>query len=195
MQLDEQTPKTHTLKLENIGDSANGILCHVDNSRQAQDIDNQPKTWDDGTPRMTKIVYLHVNDGNGINSATGETAQHGDILAIFVEGGTFVEWKKAVDEYPAGLETGTLVNWVYVEDVKPQNPRHNARKRKAFTFSDPTAESRIIADNVHADLNVRLAAYKQHQAAETDSTPLDRLQASPRQNGAIGEVTYTEEPF
>ena len=93
MQLDEQATKTNTLKLPEIGDYADGILCHVDNSRQAHDIDGNPKTWTDGTPRMTKIVWLSITNASpgAVNSATETTPQPGDLLAVFVEGGTFID--------------------------------------------------------------------------------------------------------
>jgi len=192
MLFNERTPKTHTLKLENIGDYASGIICFADESRQATDIDGQLKWWDGGRPRMTTILYQEIIGGNGINSATGEIAQDGDVLAIFVEGGTHVEFEKARAEYaPKEVDVGTFVRWEYVEDVRAHNPRHNARKVKAFTFSDRTPESIVVAERIKADLVRRLESYNQGKAAEqerTESLPPepDRAQMSPGP---------TEEPF
>lgn len=144
----EETGTTAVLKLPDIGDTAKLALVDIDNSRQARTIDGDPKTWEDGSPKMTKIVHAVILETAGATLGD-DPARPGDTCAIYVEGGTYVEWKKALEEYAKPVATGTRFSWTF-ERTEPAKTRgYNDRKVRAFRFADPTAETTTQCETLY----------------------------------------------
>jgi hypothetical protein len=50
-----------TAKFPDIGDAHKGVILSME-KRQARDIDNNPKTWDDGSPVMQWVIDLATDE-------------------------------------------------------------------------------------------------------------------------------------
>lgn len=146
---EETAARVAVLKLPDIGNNALLALVDIDNSRQARNIEGEPLFWDNGDPRMTKIVHAVVLETDGAMLGD-EAAAAGDEAAIFVEGGTYVEWKRAVEEYGRPLATGMRIRWTYERDEPAKTRGYNARKIRSFKFGEPTAETAAQADRLYA---------------------------------------------
>ena len=116
---------------------------------QQRDFDSgELLTWDDGGPKMGKVVTGLVVSAEGTlcgNDSDAPFAQPGDLVSFWCEGGRHYTWRDAVRD-ANGANVGDVMRWVRLEDEPPKKKGFNPRKVYEAKIRRPDPKDGDLAD-------------------------------------------------
>ena len=157
-------------------------IVNVDDYQQRDFDSGDLLTWDDGKPKMGKVITgLVVSADNTLAGSDdeGTPAQPGDLVSFWCEGGRFYTYRDAVKE-AGGINVGDVMLWTRLDDEPPKKKGFNPRKVYKATIRRPESKDGDLADRC-------VAAYHDIKSRPT----LDTGAA----NTAGGNDFGDEEPF
>ena len=106
-------------------------------------------TWDDGGPKMGKVVTGIVVSATDTTVPDGENASRdvvpGDVVSFWCEGGKWFPYRDAVAA-AGGVNVGDVMRWVRTEDDPPKKRGHNPKKNYEVQIRRPEAKDGDLAD-------------------------------------------------
>lgn len=169
--LDAPKPRTPSLKLGELGNSAVFALVDIDTVPLTIYGTRDVEIGQDGRPRTQDVLYgiIQSADGATITDDGEERApEPGELVAVWCAKGTRGLWVDAKMKYGAAINTGDLVRWVYERTEKATKAGHNDRIIRSFSIKAPTpAQADVVAA-----CEAAYAARQQHtQLSEPAAAP------------------------
>jgi hypothetical protein len=116
--------------------------------RQQRDLDGNPLTWDDGTPRMQLVVTLQTDARDpSIDDDDGRRR-------LFVQGGMRSALRDALRRAKVRKpEVGGHITVTYVDDEPPRRRGFSPAKRYRVEYRPPAGPSLAATDAALADVD------------------------------------------
>jgi len=140
---------------------------------QQRDFDTREfLTWDDGKPKMGKVVTgLVIDSAHAVTGgdwradyADGTPLQPGDLITFWCEKGKWFTYKEAVKE-AGGVNVGDVMRWDRLEDEPPTKRGAAPQKVNKARIRRPEAKDGDLADRCVA------AYHDQASRPALDSAP------------------------
>jgi hypothetical protein len=140
---------------------------------QQRDFDTrEPLTWDDGKPKMGKVVTGLVVSAEGVvtggdwraDYADGTPVEPGDLISFFCEKGMWFTYRDAVKE-SGGINVGDVARWERIADEPPTKKGAAPQKVHKARIRRPEAKDGDLADRCVA------AYHDQASRPALDSAP------------------------
>lgn len=140
-------PPSVTLTTENVSEVVVGVANVAD--YQQRDFDSgELLTWDDGGPKLGKVVTgiivtatdCTVPDGDDLREAAP-----GDVVSFWCERGKWFPYRDAVAA-AGGVNVGDVMRWARLEDDAPKKRGHNGKKNFDVKIRRPEARDGDLAD-------------------------------------------------
>lgn len=164
--LDSPNTGVPAVKFPAVGDKVTVGIVDVQPYQQ-KTMQGEPKTWDNGDPKMGKrVIGLVVTGKNATLKDNDEDRPvvQDDLVAFYCEGSRFFTWKDALKDHGA-VAVGDIMDWEFeAEEPAKQKGFHPRKVYKAEIHSPTLAEMEIKQKCIDA--------YHELHAAETN-IPVD----------------------
>jgi hypothetical protein len=139
-------------------------VCNVSDYQQRDFDSGDLLTWDDGKPKMGKVITgLVVSASDTLaGGADGEPAQPGDLLSFWCEKGKWFTYRDAV-KAAGGINVGDVMLWERLDDEPPAKKGAYPMKKYKATIRRPEAKDGDLADRCVAQYH----ALKERPALDT----------------------------
>ena len=139
-------------------------VCNVSDYQQRDFDSGDLLTWDDGKPKMGKVITgLVVSASDTLaGGADGDPAQPGDLLSFWCEKGKWFTYRDAV-KAAGGINVGDVMLWERLDDEPPAKKGAYPMKKYKATIRRPEAKDGDLADRCVA----RYHALKDRPALDT----------------------------
>lgn len=151
-------------------------IVNVDDYQQRDFDTGDLLFWDDGKPKMGKVVTGLVVRAEGVTNGTDDDAnetQPGDLVSFWCERGKWFTYRDAV-KAAGGINVGDVMKWTREADEPPTRKGAYPRKVYAAVIRRPEAKDGDLADRCVAEyhrLRDRPSLDEQAPAAHDDEEP------------------------
>jgi hypothetical protein len=163
-------------------------IVNVNEYQQRDFATGDPKTWNDGKPKMGKVITGLVVSATDVTLGTADgapAATAGDLVSIWCEGSRFIAYRDAIRD-GNGINVGDVMRWTREADGPSAVKGGYPAKMYTAAIRRPEAKDGDLADRCVA------AYHDQASRPALDSAPADTAFASyETQTASYG----TETPF
>ena len=157
-------------RFNTVGDSVVVGITNVSDYQQHNFDTKEAMFWDDGKPRMGKVVTGLVVTSDGAMVIEGDAerpAVAGDLVSFWCEGGKWFTYRDAV-KASGGINVGDVMRWVRDADEPPKTRGAFPAKKYTGAIRRPNASDGDLADRCVA------AYHAQQNRPALDSAPAER---------------------